>query len=211
MTTQQAQEYFQTWEKASKFQNIPLLKVGKDGLSIQIDPRQPNRLHCSDELVSIISNISKTIIGDWNKTKSIEGITYLVYRKPSNRSGIEPLYVGIANSSNKKGDNISSLWRNARAARFSDRVNSNGHVDLLSRSLFGAYEGYKHWVDSLFVPNQPSKLSHQTFVHIEIWNAESHRMISCLNGTPLYVEEMHRLWVLKTMGLGGQLLNRDGN
>jgi hypothetical protein len=194
--------------------DIPLLKVMSDGITPITSPND-QRLLCSDQLIAKITQVSQRIQADWNADRKIDGVAYLVYRR-TGVGAIDPFYVGIANSSNKQGNSYSSLWK-FKGARFGDALKSNGHVDCLSRSLAGLYAGYIPWVNAFFglgasfKSQTPPPLLQPVFVHLEIWNASAHRVIPETPEAPLYVEEMHRLWALKTAGYGSQLLNRDGN
>ena len=215
MNPEQATQLLAAWLNASPLNDLPLLDVGGDGVTPTLHAGNHPRLRCSEELVTAVGHIAEAIIADWNGNRTIEGVAYLVYRRQADGSP-EPLYVGIANSANKRGDNHSVLW-GSRGARFCDNYKSNGHVDCLSRSLLEGYVGYAPWVSALFGPGANAHgpdmptLLRPTFVHLEVWNAEARRILPGAPDAPLYVEEMLRLWVLKSAGLGAQLLNRDGN
>jgi hypothetical protein len=214
MPPEYATQLISQWWNAQTCADIPLLEIGPDGIT-PLTGSTASQLRCSTQLITHITTVSRLIRADWNAGRQIEGIAYLVYRR-TNKGDVDPLYVGIANSSNKNGNRCSSLW-GLKGARFCDGLKSNGHVDCLSRSLAGLYSGYASWVETLFGQSAtfagkiPPPLLQPVFVHVEVWNAAAHRVIHETPEAPLYVEEMHRLWVLKAAGFGPQLLNRDGN
>ena len=215
MHQNKASRHVRDWFAAIQKNDPPLLEVKSDGVTPIIPAGPQPRLCCSKPLVNTVAALAATIIADWKGPRLIEGVSYFVYRRDSN-GDIDPLYVGIANSSNKKGAKLSSLWR-MRGARFCDGYESNGHVDCLSRSLFEGHKGYANWVTKLFGPGVASgglvapRLLQPVFVHFELWNSSAHRILPEVPAAPLYVEEMLRLWTLKSAGYGEQLLNRDGN
>jgi hypothetical protein len=214
MNKNKAEKHLRDWFASIPKSDPPLLEVKSDGVTPIIAAGPQPRLCCSQPLVNTVAALAATIIADWKGPRVIEGVSYFVYRRDCNGEP-DPLYVGIANSSNKKGKKLSSLWR-IRGARFCDKHKSNGHVDCLSRSLFLGYKGYRNWVNSLFGPGAPGGLDaplllQPVFVHFELWNPSAHRILPEVPNAPLYVEEMLRLWTLKSAGYGPQLLNRDGN
>ena len=215
MNKNKAEKHLRDWFALIPKTDPPLLEVKSDGVTPIIPAGPQPRLCCSKPLVNTVAALAATIIADWKGPRLIEGVSYFVYRRDSN-GDIDPLYVGIANSSNKKGAKLSSLWR-MRGARFCDGYESNGHVDCLSRSLFEGHKGYANWVTKLFGPGVASgglvapRLLQPVFVHFELWNSSAHRILPEVPAAPLYVEEMLRLWTLKSAGYGEQLLNRDGN
>jgi hypothetical protein len=215
MNPNKASKHVRNWFASVTKNDPPLLEVRSDGVTPIVSAGLPIRLCCSQQLLNTVASMAAVIIADWEGSRVIEGISYCVYRRNSNGDP-DPLYVGIANSSNKKGNKISSLWR-MRAARFCDNYDSNGHVDCLSRSLFDGYKGYSNWATTLFgtVPAPgilvAPQLLQPVFVHFELWNSNAKRILPEVPDAPLYVEEMNRLWTLKSAGYGPQLLNRDGN
>lgn len=210
-----AQQLIGNWFSTLPLRDLPLLDVQADRVTPKLHSGKHPRLRCSEQLVEAIDGISDAIIADWDGPRMIEGVAYLVYRRNPDGSP-DPVYVGIANSANKQGTGHSVLWK-GRAARFSDVYGSNGHVDCLSRSLMQSYSGYSQWVSTLFGPGAATRgtavppLARPVFVHLEVWDAAARRILPATPSAPLYVEEMLRLWVLKTAGYGPQLLNRDGN
>ncbi len=215
MNPNKSSKHARAWFASIQKNDSPLLEVKSDGVTPIIAAGPQPRLCCSQPLVNAVAALAATIIADWKGPRLIEGVSYFVYRRDS-MGDPDPLYVGIANSSNKKGVKSSGLWR-IRAARFCDGYESNGHVDCLSRSLFEGHKGYANWVTKLFGPGVSSgglvapRLLQPVFVHFELWNPSAHRILPEVPNAPLYVEEMLRLWTLKSAGYGPQLLNRDGN
>lgn len=185
--------------------DIPLINTGEDGVTPVLTNDEERRLTCSKRLINAIKNIGNQIKKDWAiSNKSTEGMIYLVYTRDRNNFLI-PRYVGIAKSAGKNGEKLSALWKNS-ASRFCDNRNSGGHVDLLSRALTGNHNAYSHLVDTLFL-NGTYTLASAVFVHCEIWNPSAHRIHKNLPNTPLYVEEMLRIWTLREAGYGNELLN----
>lgn len=210
-----ASNLIRSWLDATRLQDLPLLDVAADQVTPLLAAGEHPRLRCSPALVDAIAGLSTTIIADWDNARAIEGIAYLIYRRDPDGAA-HPLYVGIANAAGKEGTQPSTLW-GIRGARFCDGYRSNGHVDCLSRSLLGNYEGYAPWVAALFgrtpvapAPH-PRPLLSPVCVHLELWNADAHRVHPGTPNAPLFVEEMLRLWLLKAAGYGAGLLNRDGN
>jgi hypothetical protein len=215
MNQNKASRHLRDWFASLTQNDPPLLELEPDGVTPIIVAGPQLRLCCSQPLVNTVAALAATIIADWKGPRVIEGVSYFVYRRDCNGDP-DPLYVGIANSSNKQGSKLSSLWR-IRAARFSDGYESNGHVDCLSRSLLEGYKGYANWTTKLFGPGVAGgglvapRLLQPVFVHFELWNPSAHRILPEVPNAPLYVEEMLRLWTLKSAGYGPRLLNRDGN
>jgi hypothetical protein len=209
MNTNTAQSYVSSWLAAAKpLADVPLLRLQDDGLT----PVVEKGLRCSDQLLEVVAKLSNAMINDFlSASPSMEGLMYTLYSRTEDGEA-QPLYVGIANSAGKKGSAPSSLWK-MRGARFCDVPGSNGHVDLLSRSLSAKHPGYAPWVSLLFGPNSEAgarrSLRRPVFVHLEPWDAAAHRILPSLPKAPLYVEEAVRLWALKAAGY--QLLNRSGN
>lgn len=215
MNPNKSSKHVRDWFASVTKNDPPLLEVKSDGVTPIIAAGPQPRLCCSQPLVNAVAALAATIIADWKGPRVIEGVSYFVYRRDCNGDP-DPLYVGIANSANKQGAKLSSLWRK-RAARFCDDYESNGHVDCLSRSLLEGYKGYANWATKLFGPVVAGgglvapRLLQPVLVHFELWDPNAHRILPEVPDAPLYVEEMNRLWTLKSAGYGPRLLNRDGN
>ena len=215
MDNQQAKIILENWLAEETLLDVPLLETKPDGVTpILRGSSDKRKLSCSTALVNLVRNLGNEIIQDWSDGRSMEGVSYFIYcRNETNQ--FDPLYVGVASSSNKNKDKCSVLWSN-RGGRFSDVYGSNGHVDCLSRALFKSYKGYADWIPALFEPVSAGRSSTErsllrpVYVHLEKWNGAARRMFPAAANVPLFLEEMLRLWIFRQAGVGSKLLNRIG-
>jgi len=215
-----ARMLFEKWIASQKLQNpdamIAMIATQNDGITARLEKTKtlPLRVVRSRALVEKTRDVAKRI-KDSMKTisKTCQGALYLVYHK-TEEGAIDPLYIGIAKASGKKGAPLSSLVKNGRM-RFADGYGSGGHIGNINDALFGKKSSELHWVGALF--STQSTLSGKTpkavlkqpvFVHFEIWDINGKSMEPSHTLPSLREEETIRIRILRDAGYRGQLLNR---
>jgi hypothetical protein len=214
MQKPEAQEYAGRWIQEQQFLRIPLFYVSDDDITTipHLSGVKP-RLSCSNELRRHLKGINLQIESDWARSKSIEGLIYTVYRF-SKDERIELLYIGIARCAGRKGE-LSILFKHDMN-RFHHGDMTNGHVDKISRTIRGEINSYSNWVAALFNngihlnrPTPSAVLRTPTYVHFEIWSSNAHSIIPPFRS--IDQEEMNRVAIFGTNGVGHHLLNTRGN
>jgi hypothetical protein len=187
---------------------IPLFELQPSTLD-PIQHHKDRRFIRSKELSEKIEQIRQIFLKRFPKNCPVPngiGICYLIYQIDNNES-LLPLYVGIAEAKGKN-QKLSALFSSKNQMRFADRYGSNGHIGNINESLFKGKKNYYHWIARIFSKNKKS-LNLPTFVHVEIWDENSHSIFPILGATPNWVEEKIRIWFLRETGYA--LLNKDGN
>jgi hypothetical protein len=209
ITQQVAEECIIRWFDSIK-SKVSLFQLKPNSLALDLDNDDgENRILRSRELSVVINNIRKRVLDpcDQESESPLEGILYLIYRRDNMKSVI-PLYVGI---SQKKGKTraVSTLFENGWM-RFDDRFNTKGHIGNINDCVFKGNSHYSDWVEEM-IDNDNLFLKTPIYVHIQEWDSSAHSIFPILGHTPIYLEEMIRIWFLQIAGRSAFLLNKEGN
>jgi len=216
MNTEEAKKIVNTWGDAPN-RAIPLLTTcDADQVTVIFNKR--GILTRSEKLKQYVKSIKNAIASRFNTSGRPEGVCYFIYRFDENQS-IVPLYVGILESVGNTIDTLSVLLDPKKGVdRFNESMTSNGHVGKINKAIRNKDKEYEHWVQEMFLDSNPPEgtswiLKRPVFVKMETWgpDARSQWPCSCLGHVALRLEEMLRLHIIRKAGLGGSLLNRDGN
>lgn len=217
MTQEKAEELQRAWfARLDAASDMVLFETEEDGLPLVEHEKQWVRRSAllTSRLLEVKTAVKKAF-KDRLKKRELqmlwpEGVCYFIYTR-SPQGQVEPLYVGITQTAGKKKE-LNSLFTDW--VRFAEKPGSNGHLGCLNEALLGAKKNYDAWVTAMFeeeLLEGRRRLRKKVCVHVEVWDDTSISVVSELGHSPLCVEEMLRLWVLRSAGHGPRLLNRDGN
>ncbi len=206
MIAEEANRLVDRWLRGIEY-DIPMFDCHQDGCELRL---HSGLVRQSRALKARLIDIKKDAQTEFMRESGAEGVLYLIYRRTA--SHVEPLYLGIAECVGKSGK-LSALFGTAGWVRFADHPKSNGHIGNFNGALAGSSKSYVHWKECLLDPQlgSPPRLRSPVFVQLELWRAASTSIVPALGHTPLTLEEMLRLHLLKVGGFGESLLNRNGN